>query len=169
MRTILLISCLVVLLVFGQAGCDASDNEQPHLPDKELIANFNAHKADFEKLVSMVLEDKDLTRVDDDWTSPRDPQTIGVSPERIAEYRQMFAKLGLPRGFSATVDKTRIEFIASSQGYVTHGSSKGYLYGDKSFSGEVVESLDEMSLAKRPFGSGCRHIEGKWYLYFNGD
>jgi hypothetical protein len=52
---------------------------------------------------------------------------------------------------------------------MTHGSSKGYIYGDDCSDGKMLESLDEMSSAERPYGSGCRHIEGKWYLYFYGD
>jgi len=139
---------------------------QPHLPDKQLIENFHTHRAEFEKLVAMVLEDRNLTRVDETWTEPQD-----FSAQRIAEYRKLDKAIGIPRGLSAPISREQIEFIASAQGWVAHGSTKGYLYGEKcpGYIGETVESLDGMSLAERPSGSGCRHIEGKWYLYFVSD
>lgn len=149
------------------AACDMPDLAgQPHLPDKQLIENFRIHRAEFEKLVAMIVEDKGLTRVDDNWTEP-----ASYDAARVAEYRKLFKIVGTQRGVSATVDREAIEFIASSQGFVTHGSAKGYLYAKKCpFQlGKTVESLDEMSSGERPTGSGCHHIEGQWYLYFQGD
>jgi hypothetical protein len=158
---------ILFLIVALLSSCTVPDfSGQPHLSDKQLIENFEFHRAEFEKLVAMILEDKNLTRVDEDWTEPKD-----FDQERIAEYRKVFQVIGTPRGFSAPVSREQIEFIASAQGWVAHGSSKGYLYGEKcpAHIGKTVESLDEMSLAKRPSGSACRHVEGKWFLYFISD
>jgi hypothetical protein len=47
----------------------------------------------------MLRADKKLQRVDRGWTPPEDPSSIGISPERIAEYRQTFSKLGIPLAF----------------------------------------------------------------------
>ncbi len=155
------------LLATFLASCDFPDfSGQPHLPDEQLIENFKAHRAEFEKLVAMVLEDKSLTRVDENSTRPENFAT-----SRVAEYRQLFKIVGTPRSVSARLNRESIEFIASSQGWAVHGSSKGYLYSEKKpeYYGKPIDSLDEMSLAKRPFGSGYRHIEGNWYLYFEGD
>src|SRR5712691_8233039 len=158
----------VVLVVSSLVfSCGAPDfTGQPHLPDQQLIENLKAHRPEFEKLVVMILEDKTLTRVDEDWTQPKD-----FDQKRIAEYRRLFQVVGTPRGFSAPTTREPIEFIASSQGWVAHGSSKGYLYADKcpEYIGKTVESLDGISLVQRPAGSGCRHIDGKWYLYFTSD
>ena len=150
-------------------GCDLFW-EQSHLPDSQLIANFQEKKADFEHLRQMILEDEGLTRVDVDWTEPRDPQTVGISSERIAEYRKMFRRLGTPRGFSATRGRSNIEFIASSQGFVTHGSHKSYAYL-RDRPDTLLDSLDGFiePSKKRAVGTGYRHIEGNWYLYFYGD
>jgi len=141
---------------------------QPHQPDRQMIANFQTHKTEFEYLRQMVTEDKWLTRVDDDWTEPRDPQTIGILPDRIAKYRRIFHQLGIPRGISATAGRDRIEFIASSQGWVASGSSKSYVYLAKR-PDEVLDDLDSLSSLQKPFGIGYKHIEGNWYLYFYGD
>jgi hypothetical protein len=141
---------------------------QPHQSDAQMIANFQKYKSDFERLRQMILEDKGLTRVDDNWTEPRDPLTIGIKSERIAQYRRMFQQLGIPRGFSATAERDRIEFIASAQGWVASGSSKCYVYL-KTRPDELLDDLDKLSLQEKPFGTGYRHIEGDWYLYFYGD
>ena len=63
---------------------------QPRQPDVRMIANFQQYKSDFERLRQMIIEDKGLVGVDDDSTEPRDPQSIGLSPERIAQYRKYF-------------------------------------------------------------------------------
>lgn len=119
----------------------------------------------------MILQDRQLTRVDRDWTEPREPSTIGVTSARIDEYRRLFKKLGIKSGFSAPQNREHIELVASTQGWVSHGSEKGYLYADKrpDYLGGMVDELDQYSSKQRPIGSGCRHIEGNWYLYFYGD
>jgi hypothetical protein len=158
---------ILLLSVALFASCNFPDfSGQPHLPDEQLIENFKTHRAEFEKLVAMVLEDKSLTRVDEDWTQPENLANL-----RVAEYRQLFKVVGTPRGVSARLNRESIEFIASSQGWAVHGSSKGYLYSEKTpeYYGKPIDGLDEISLAERPYGSGYRHIEGNWYLYFGGD
>ena len=158
----------VLLLVAALLlSCNVPDfSGQRPLPDKRLIENFEAHRAEFEKVVAMILEDKNLTRVDEDWFDPAE-----FDQQRVAQYRKLFQVIGTRRGFSAPVGRDQIEFIASAQGWVAHGSSKGYLYAEKcpAYIGQTVESLDGMSLGPRPSGSGCRHIDGKWYLYFVSD
>src|SRR5258707_15821870 len=64
----------------------------PHKSDDQLMANFYAHKTEFEHLLQMVLSEKELYRVDDNWTAPDPPESVGVSKERIAEYRRIFFK-----------------------------------------------------------------------------
>jgi hypothetical protein len=72
-----------------------------HKPDEEVITHFKTHESEFNQLLQTVLADKGLRRVDDDWTDPKDPQTIGISPEQIAAYRRIFRTLDIPRGFSS--------------------------------------------------------------------
>ena len=100
---------LVLLFVAGLLfSCNVADSSgQSHVPDKDLIENFEIHRAEFEKLVAMIFEDKNLTRVDEDWTEPKD-----FDQKRIAEYRKVFQVIGVPRGFSAPVSREQIEFIA---------------------------------------------------------
>ena len=141
---------------------------QPHQPDAWMIANFQKHKSDFERLRQMILEDKGLNRVDDNWTDPQEPLTIGIKSERIARYRRIFQQLGIPRGFSATAERDKIEFITTTQGWLAGGSLKSYMYL-KTPPDEVLDDLDKLTFQERPVGTGYRHIEGNWYLYFYGD
>ena len=164
------ISPLVTIVTLVYVSIPDFDGE-PHLADEELIGTFHSHQADFDRLLQMVLQNKQLTRVDDDWTEPRDPKTIGVSEERVAEYRKLFRVLGIKHGFSAPQNRDHVQFLASTRGWVSHGSEKGYLYAIviPDHLGPVRDSLDQLGFGKRPIGSGCRHIQGNWYLYFSGD
>ena len=120
MKRILPVLAVVVLVLAG--GCGRSS----HPSDAVLLQRFNQNEADFERLLTMLREDRQLQRVDDNWTRPSDPNSIGVSPERIAEYRRLFAKLGIPRGFYAFHDPERFTFLASTFGLSVSGSAKGY-------------------------------------------
>ena len=143
----------------------------PHKSDEELIANFHSHRPEFDRLLQMINEDQGLLRVDDSWTSPENPQAVGISRERIDAYHGLFRRAGIPRGFSAFQTRDFIEFIASAQGLVVSGSSKGYLYATEP-PPRLVDDLDNY----RPQDKGLsrafpvfRHIEGNWYLFFEAD
>jgi hypothetical protein len=146
--------------------------QKQHQADAQMIANFQKHQNDFERLRQMVLEDKGLIRVDDDWTEPHDPQTIGIKPERIAQYRSLFKQVGIPRGFSSAADRKDIEFIDTTKGMLDHGSFKGYVYL-KSRPKKLLDNLDTLESQKMPDGvgkkwiQGYRLIEGNWFLYYD--
>jgi hypothetical protein len=143
----------------------------PHKADQELIANFQSHRTEFNRLLQMINEDRDLKRVDNDWTFPENPQAIGIAQERIDKYRTLFRQAGVPRGFSAFQSSDYIEFIASSQGLAVSGSSKGYLYA-KEPPPRVIDNLDTYRAQESKFSPAFpvfRHIEGNWYLFFEAD
>jgi len=70
--------------------------------DQRLLSNFDKHEATFITLIEMLKTDRDLIRVDENWTEPKDPETIGVSPARMAKYRQMLRGARVPRGLKLT-------------------------------------------------------------------
>lgn len=166
----------VLSLAGGTAACGlylwsfSIGGDVPHKSDEELIANFQSHREEFNRLLQMVMEDKALSRVDINWTSPANPQAVGISRERVDEYRALFKKLGVPRGFNAFQARGVFEFIASAQGLSTGGSSKGYIYF-KWRPVHVVESLDEYrQLTDKPYSYPVyRHIEGNWYLFYDAN
>ncbi len=128
------IGAAVALLMPGSGGPPS---------DEALIRNLAEHRAVFDRLIAMIREDKGLERVDDDWTLPDDPASIGVSPERIAEYRRLFAEAGLPRGFAAYGDRAAVNFIAYAEGLSVSGCAKGYLYSETAPDDLVAEPLDK--------------------------
>jgi hypothetical protein len=135
----------------------------PHKSDEELIANFKTHEAEFDQLLQMVVADKGLLRVDDDWTNPTDPKTIGVSDERIATYRNIFRKLDIPRGFSSY--QGGVEFISSSQGLAVGGSSKCYTWLEKP-PPKLVDNIETYRSKPGASYPVFRHVQGNWYLVF---
>jgi hypothetical protein len=58
------------------------------------MSRFRAHRGDYEMLLTMLRQDKNLTFVNGGLTLPDDPAAIGISPARIAEYRRMLSRLG---------------------------------------------------------------------------
>jgi hypothetical protein len=145
-----------------------SAGDIPHKSDEELISNFKAHEAQFNQLLEMVMADKGLHRVDDDWTDPKDPQTIGIPNERIAAYRKIFRALDIPRGFTANQDVGIVKFISSAQGLAVSGSSKAYVWLKKPPT-NLVDSIDNYKSTPGASYPVYRHIQGNWYLVFDAD
>src|SRR5690242_14414693 len=110
-RLVLIVTTLVMSACRGEV--DPSDDQ--------MLRNFQEHRAAFEKLRDMILEDRDLQRVDRDWTDPADPATIGITSQRIAEYRKLFRELGIARGFQAYGDRSEIRLLAHAEGLSVAG------------------------------------------------
>ncbi len=133
--------------------------------DQQLLSNFARHKATFNELSRMALTDKNLSRVDYDWTDPSDTQKVGVSPERITKYRSLLESIGLHRGFSSDGVHS-IEFISYGQGSAMSSDEfKGYMYL-MTPPKQVLSSLDRCQPDEKNGVEAYRHIEGHWYLYY---
>lgn len=139
--------------------------DPPHSSDDELIANFHAHRADFEKLRNMIKQDEGLDRVTLD-RNISDSRMLRVGLERLAEYRVLLEKVGATGGIAASSDRKTIEIVSTRRGFTTHGSEKGYLHIEGMLDKELLSELDHFSV--NDMGSGLRQIEGNWYLYFEG-
>jgi hypothetical protein len=169
--------------VFEHAAHEMSD----HPRDQEMISNFIEHREELETLRKMMQEDKDLKRVDFDFTKPSDPGSVGVSAERIAVYRELCKRVGLERGVEAFGDSAKqVTFIASARGLAISGSSKCYVWLRDPPRNEgmkiTVNDLDiyarkkraerrlYFAAHKRAMSGGSfdafRHIEGNWYLEY---
>jgi hypothetical protein len=137
--------------------------------DQRLLSNFDKHEATFVTLIEMLKTDRDLIRVDENWTEPKDPKTIGVSPARIAKYRQMLGGGRVARGFQADILVHDVDFYYWMIGSaISSDTIKGYAYRTRPPM-EVLNSLDGF----RPDPKNAdetikvyRHIRGNWYLFF---
>lgn len=137
-----------------------------HPSDESLIKNFEKNQTAFNELVGMIQQDKELARVDDDWTLPDNPSSIGITSERIAKYRQIFKELKIPRGFYSFTDPVRITLLASSSGLSVSGSSKGYAFLENK-PDLVVENLDNHHSPNSHSFTAYRHLSGNWYLVYD--
>lgn len=156
----------IAVLILSALAFGCTSGFAGHPKDSELINNFQAQKADFEKLLQMFLSDKDLVRVAYDFTRPADIQSIGVNEQRINEYRELFRKLNLSAGIEGYGDKEIVTFYVSTQGLSVTGSSKGYAY-TKNYPQLVVDDLDTYQPAGGKSFTAYKHIEGNWYLYLD--
>jgi len=137
--------------------------EQPDLSDEILIDIFHKDPQVFEQLYKMVTEDNMMTHVDNNWTEP-----ANLPKDRVAEYRKLFKEAGIYGGVNVSVDRKKIEFITSAQGWVASGSSKGYMYLTK-MPEKLVDNIDVLQEHSRMDVCLYRHIEGNWYLYYVKD
>jgi hypothetical protein len=67
--------------------------QHAHIEAIEMF-RFRAHRGDYEILLTMLQQDKNLTFVNEGLTLPADPATIGISPARIVQYRRILSRLG---------------------------------------------------------------------------
>jgi hypothetical protein len=156
---------LLIAALGGIGGCDVIG--QRHRSDAEMMRTFNEHRAQFEELIQMIQYDAGLRRVDDSWTDPADPTTVGVSPERIALYRSKMNAIGIARGFAAYGGPDSVEFLASAQGLVTGGSMKGYAFA-RVPPKPIVVDLDLVAKMGRgtKISPTYRRIDEQWYLVY---
>lgn len=160
---------LVVALVAGlpalvvgafQVGMHRDDPPS----DQQMLANFRRHQATFNQLVQMTQADKGLTRVGDNWTTPDDPLSIGVTPSRINQYRKLFSVVGTKIGLGA--DTGSVEFYYYGYGSaISSDTDKGYIY-TKEAPTPLLPTLDGCHPSGENLTFAYRHIEGNWYLYY---
>jgi len=149
--------------------------------DDRMIANFVGHRAEFEQLLTMIRGDKGLSVVAPEWTEPRDVSTVGVSAERLEQYRSLCERLGLREGIRSYSGD--IEFLYITRSFLTDGTTKGYAWkytgpdvGDSS-SARIVANIDDAvekwtaearaSSPHLPHVYLYRPIGEHWYLFYN--
>jgi hypothetical protein len=154
---VVVVACIMLFLLSNELGGE-------HPSSQELIDNFYSHCPEFDQLLQMALEDQELSRVAYDFTRPENPETIGVTQERLNEYRRLFDELNLEAGIDNGRDS--IWFIASARGLSVSGSAKGYIYS-RIPPGLIVEDLDSYDSPDGRSFTAFQKIEGNWYLYYD--
>ena len=150
---------IVILSFVSTTGCITQHST--YRDDRFLLANFQAHKSEFETLLEMFRTDKGLIYFAHNISIPENPSMVGVSPERLEQYRRLFSALGL-EGMAAadrvTGAREEVWFITSIEG-VRRSAFKHYAYVSKPTKG-VIQDLDKDGSKSAPY----RHIENNWYL-----
>ena len=126
-----------------------------------MIRVVRDRERDLELLRKMANEDPLLTAVFLDQTEPEDPTTVGVTLERIAAYRIVLRRVGSERGLRSN-SAGHFEIVDRSQGLVTNGMSKSFIYSDAPIA--IVPSLDVKQRTSQA-GTWYRSTDTNgWYL-----
>ena len=153
-RLSVLLFCAFVSLL--PPGCASK-----HRSDQQLITDFQTHKSEFNTLLEMFRADRGLIYFSEGRTLPDNPETVGVSRERLVQYQRLFELVGL-LGMAAadrhTGARDEVWFFTSTEGPRT-STFKHYAYVSQPKRG-IVQDLDQSGSKAAPY----RHIENNWYL-----
>jgi hypothetical protein len=135
----------------------------PHPIDAELVAQFKRHRTTLEQVVAMARDDDRLQRLAPDFMRPDNPADAGISPERIAIYRQLLARAEVAHGLLK--GDTEVWFLVSTRGLSIAGSAKGILYCEQpDDDARIVTTTLDREPAPPRGELVMRHIEGNWWL-----
>jgi hypothetical protein len=134
----------------------------PHPSDDAMIAHWQAHRDAFEQLVSMVHDDTRLKRLGKDYTEPEDLEAAGISPQRLALYRELCRRAELPGGFFR--HGRSVEFLFHASGIPVSGSAKSFVYDEATPSGDEVTGDLETAAAELGTHLVYRRIAQNWWL-----
>jgi hypothetical protein len=130
--------------------------------DATMLRHFDRHEAAFNTLAKMAGADKGLDRVGQDWTMPTDTRSVGVSFERLADYRKLLrdADTLLSRSHDG------FNFLFWLRGSaISDDTEKGFAYRITP-PPCTVQSLDGIRTDSKNALIAYRHIRGNWYLFY---
>ena len=134
-------------------------------PDETLLADFRRNETELNQIVGMIQHDKGLRRVDDTWTMPHNPESVGVTRARLALYRRRLQNVGTPRGFFVpppTKTGNEIQFFKWVTGSaISSTNMKGFVYRVRPPK-KTRKTLDNCDGEWEAY----RHIKGNWYLFY---
>jgi hypothetical protein len=166
--------CIGVLAVISSLwwGCG------PHRPDDALLEKqFSKQRRNFERLVKMMDEDSQMSRIAPDFTWrkdnlswPRPESEWGISKQRWNDYKRMFAEVGLRDGTTRRENSSDILLVVWSSGIVPSGVSISFLYCDPPRNGfrHTEIPCTEKKDSGRAEGNGntyrYKEIAQDWYI-----
>lgn len=132
-----------------------------HPTDAELETLLRTKRPQLDSLVRMIQDDR-MEVVASDWIRPES----GLSKARWDLYRGLFARLDLESGIRQYQTGT-VEFLVSTQGLATGGSSKG-IVRHLTVPDPILPSLDERPPGVNT-GHGYKKIWDDWYIFYEWD
>jgi hypothetical protein len=169
----LLLLGVVVIVLLLMWSCAAPS-------DASLTRRFHNHRSELETLARMSQEDADVirvaddfTRVKNDWNWPRPQSKWGITPERWDQYRLLFSRVGLGAGLQKD-EAGNVYFIVHTEGFVTHGAEKGFVYCGHAGNPDNVflpcaEQRTEGHRGQHDGyeGNAYRKLADNWYIFEN--
>lgn len=149
-----------------------------------LVPRFDVRKPALERLVGMVMTDGLVgldeplreARIAMDWTRPESLEALGISRERLDQYRSLMKDQGIALGLEAfrfRRKNVKIEFIVDSYGLAISGAAWGYMYTTNPDTlngievrdiGRVVWSGGENQSTDRTF---YQKVGTNWYVFLD--
>ena len=149
------------------------DPDTTHPSDQEMIEYFNSHRTDFDRLVNMAFEDRNVMSI-----YPRSvllehygvwptTTTEGFSYQRWEEYKRAFARFDKFRINSLDKELEMVQIPASVRvspldDLESIVIEKGYAFTARA-PVRLVNSLDGMNFERK--GTYYRQINEHWFLY----
>jgi hypothetical protein len=152
---------------------------RPKPSDAELQRQFKMHRADFDQLIEMMDEDRQMSRIAPDFTWrqdnvawPRAESEWGISKARWDEYRGIFRRVGAKDGITRSEKSSDITIDIWSWGLAIGGTSVAYLHcgqprnGYAHIEAPCIEGKDSGRMQGQ-HGDGYRYrkIEPDWFIY----
>jgi hypothetical protein len=164
----------LILLVFALMWSCAAPS------DESLSRRFERHRAELEMLSHMFQQDTeviriadDFTRVKNNWAWPRPEDEWGITSDRWDQYRRLFGAAGVKAGLEKD-QVGNVYFIVHTEGFVTGGSSKGFVHclstGDvsKVFI-PCAAQREEGRDGNQASGSSYHKLAPDWYIFEEWD
>ena len=156
-RTVFAGSILLSLILVGCGNSYPSDSL--------LEERFHSHRADFERLVTLFKEDRNLSTVGSEAAWVSFDVKANIQQQRLNAYRTLFNKLELKsigRG-----EKSGNFYILTwkNDGFIIGGSSKLYIYAETPPS-PLVDSLDGLARSGHD-AYAFKKIADNWYLHLD--
>ena len=139
----------IAILAIILSGCGIKPS--PHLSDDVMIGHFQEHQESFSQLLQLFVKSgKTEVRLGEDLKFDALMEEVSVNYIHVRMN-----------------DFTHVEFIVSTTGMATGGTSKGYVWsqGPKK---PIVENLDEYKKDHRNFVA-YRKLSEHWYIRYEHD
>lgn len=166
---VLLSALICVVLAVGFFAVVFPHKSPPN--ERQVIQNFYAHRAGFERLRSMLIEDKTLVRVagwgvqTSNAMGTRENPTADFPVERYHQYLDVLRQVG---GSGASRDQADPPadvciwiFASGWAGDKRHQD----IFWEKETPTNQITSLDDFYRTPKPRTPVFRHIDENWYLW----
>lgn len=160
---------ILVAVVCGAILYDIPRHKPPR--EQKLIENFYAHRAAYEHLRNMLIEDKQLLRVAS-WGVQTKDSLVSTKPPQgdfpLDRYNEYIALLNETRGTGAyrangdPPESVGIDVFAS--GWAGESRHVDICWLGREPINQIT-SLDDFYKTAKPRHPVYRHIDGNWYLY----
>jgi hypothetical protein len=152
----------------------------PHQPsDASLERRFNKERPEFERLVAMMDEDRNMSRIAPTFTWrqdtvawPRPESEWGISNERWDDYKRLFSKTGLDDGVTRPDKSSDTLLHVWSWGIVPAGIGVSYLHCGPPRDGYLhtaVPCLQNKDSGRGEYDPGdayrYKKIAPDWYIF----